>query len=243
MINSTFQVTFGVEIECILAFHETLLREHLAATNTNSKIIKTIPDDVQRKLNQVSRQYLDEDARQHNTSRQKYMGWGLTTPTDYPAECNDNGFQELFDMHLSEYGYRAYGGEILHIAQALLPQGVEIHDFFHSKKTYTDFSHWHLTHERSLNGVDKKNLTQQLNKLSKTKAPDDLTSMLKQLTLTESWDNHPLELVSRVLPYNIDSIAEIHRHLTVLRSGVHHFAFATEHCGLHVHVGLPVPEK
>ena len=185
MINSTFQVTFGIEIECILAFHEILLRDHLATTGTVSKIIKHIPEDVRRKLNQASQHYLDEDTRQRDTSRQKYMGWGLTTPTAYPAECDTNGFQEQFETHLSKYGYRAYGGEILHVAQALLPKEVEVHDAFHSDKRYTDFSRWHLTHERGLVGVDKHNLTQRLDESFKATAPGDLDNMLKQPSMSE----------------------------------------------------------
>lgn len=243
MINSTFQVTFGIEVECILAFHVTLLHNHLATTKRNSKIIKDIPEDVRRKFNQVSQQYLDEDARQHDTSRQKYMGWGLTTPTAYPNERDNIRFQEHTDKHLKEYGYRAYGGEVLHVAQTLLPEGVEVHDSFNGDNKYTDFSHWHLTHERGLVGADREDLIQRLDKLSKAKPPHDLTNMLKQPSMTKDWNTHPLELVSRVLSYNSASIAEVHEHLTALQQGLMHFAFATKHCGLHVHVGLPVPAK
>ena len=243
MINSNFQVTFGIEVECVLAFHETLLQDHLATTTADSKIIKYIPDDVRRKLNQISQHYLDEDARQHDASRRRYMGWGLTTPTAYPAEYDNNGFQEKFDIELSKYGYRAYGGEILHVAQRILPEGVEVHDSFHSEKYNNDFSHWHLTHERGLVGVDKENLTQRLDKLSKATKPGDTSNRFKRPCLTTNWDTHPFELVSRVLPYNTASIAEIQHHLTVLQEGPKHFAFTTKHCGLHVHVGLPVPAK
>ncbi|CAD6591818.1 MAG: hypothetical protein ASARMPRED_005769 [Alectoria sarmentosa] len=243
MINATFQATFGIEVECILAFHETLLRNHLAATKSDSNIIKDIPEDVRRKLTQVSQHYLDEDARRHDTSRQQYMGWGLTTPTAYPSERDNIGWQEYMDKHLASHGYRGYGGEILHVAQTLLPDGVEVHDSFNGENKYTDFSHWHLTHERGLVGLDKKNLMQWLEKLSKAKVPGDLTNMLKQPSMTKGWDTHPLELVSRVLPYSSASIAEVHQHLAALQEGLAHFAFATAHCGLHVHVGLPVPSN
>lgn len=145
------------------------------------------------------------------------------------------------DLHLANYGYRGYGGEILHVAQTLLPEGVEVHDSFNRDDKYTDFSHWHLTHERGLVGLDKKTLMQRLEKLSM--APGDFANMLKQPSLTKDWDSHTLELVSRVLPYNRASIDETHRHLAALQEGFRHFAVATEHCGLHVHVGLPVPTK
>ena len=241
MINSAFQITFGIEVECILAFHETLLRNQLANTGTDTRIIKDIPDDVRQKMNQISPHYLDEDARRHDPSRQKYMGWGLTTPTAYPPERDNVRIQDYMDVNIARYGYRAYGGEILHIAQTLLPDGVEIHDSFNGQNKYTDFSHWHLTHERGLVGADKKELMRRLDRLSK--APGGLVNMLKQPSLTRDWDTHPLELVSRVLNYDSASIAEVHGHLTALQAGLTHFAFATRHCGLHVHLGLPVPAK
>ena len=128
-----------------------------------------------------------------------------------------------------------------------------MHDSFHSGNKYTDFSHWHLTHERGLVGVDKEGLKRQFDKtVSRAeKKPDDdeVANMPAERRQTiddddkEDWDTHPLELVSRVLPYNAASITELHQHLTALQAGPNHFAFATKHCGLHVHVGLPVPEK
>ena len=240
MINSSFQVTFGIEVECILAFHESLLRKHLNNTSSNSEIIKDIPEDVRRKLNQIPENYQDYDMGRHDTSRQRYLGWALTTPTSYPDEGAIGRCQELMDLHLERYGYRAYGGEILHVAQQLLPDGVEVHDSF---KKYTDFSHWHLTHERGLVGADKENLMQRLERQSLARSTTDPTNIFKQPSLTKDWDTHPLELVSRVLPYNSASIAEVHQHLTALQGGLLHFAYATKHCGLHVHVGLPVPAK
>ena len=243
MINATFRVTFGIEVECILAFHETLLHKHFAATNTKSEIIKDIPDDIRRELCQVSQHYLDEDARHHDESRRKYMGWGLTTPTAYPPERDNIRFQEHTNKHLKEYGYRGYGGEILDIARTVLPEGVEVHDSFNSEDKHTDFSHWHLTHERGLVGADREGLVHRIDKVGKTKSSGDMTNILEQPTMTEDWDTHPLELVSRILPYNSTSIDEVHHHLTALQRGLMHFAFATKHCGLHVHVGLPIPRK
>lgn len=243
MINATFRVTFGIEVECILAFHETLLHKHFAATNTKPKIIKDIPDDIRRELCQVSQHYLDEDTRHQDESRRKYMGWGLTTSTAYPPERDNIKFQEHMDKHLKSHGYRGYGGEVLHIAQKILPERVEVHDSFNGEDKHSDFSHWHLTHERGLVGADREELAHQMNEVAKTKPSGDMTSMLEQPTTTKDWDTHPLELVSRILPYNSTSINEVHNHLTALQRGQTHFAFATKHCGLHVHVGLPVPQK
>lgn len=235
MINSTYQITFGIEVECVLAFHKSLLQNYLTATKTTSNIIKDIHEDVRRELRQGSRGYRDD------ATRHIYRGWALTTPTTYPPE-RDNGFQEHFEKQLSKHGYRAYGGEILHIAQAILPPGVKVFDSF-SVKRYTDFSHWHLTHEGGIVGVDKEDLTQRLDKLSITTKAGNNAKLLKQPNMANDWDNHPLELVSRVLPYNFKSCTEMVRYLTALQEGPTHFAFATKHCGLHIHVGLPVPDE
>ena len=169
MINSTFQVTFGIEVECILAFHESLLRGHLNDTNSDSRIIKDIPDGIRQKLNQVPQRYLDDDRGRHDESRKQYHGWALTTPTTYSKDGDDGKFQEIMDVNLEKYGYRAYGGEVLHIAQKILPDGVEIHDSFNKN---TDFSHWHLTHEHGLVGASKENLMQRLKRLSMAKRDD-----------------------------------------------------------------------
>ena len=171
------------------------------------------------------------------------MGWGLTRPTAYSPERDNIKFQEHADKHLEKHGYRGYGGEVLHIAQQILPEGVEVHDSFNGEDRYSDFSHWHLTHERGLVGVDKEGLAQQMDLVARTKPSGEMNKILEQPTKTQDWDTHPLELVSRVLPYNSTSMDEVHNHLTALQRGQKHFAFATKHCGLHVHVGLPVPHK
>ena len=67
--------------------------------------------------------------------------------------------------------------------------------------------------------------------------------MLKQPSMIKDWNTHPLELVSRVLLYNPASIDEVNKHLAALQEGFKHFAYATQHCGLHVHVGLPISAK
>ena len=53
MINETFDMTFGVEFEMVLAFHEKLLHKHLQDTQNHSKIVKDIPKNVRRELYQA----------------------------------------------------------------------------------------------------------------------------------------------------------------------------------------------
>ncbi|MCJ1460050.1 hypothetical protein MMC28_010429 [Mycoblastus sanguinarius] len=218
MINSDYHLTFGLEFECLLAFHESLLQGHTP--------VKDIPEEVRCQMCQSS---------QANIARApKYMGWGLVTPTNYPEGIEEHHFQEFFASHLEKFGYRGYAGEILQLAQTILPPNVSIHDSF--AKKYTDFSQWHLTHDRSLVGVDKSTLASQL------------ASQKISVDSIEDWDSHGIELVTRALPYTPASMSEVNTYLSSLLSSgspniseVKHTAFATTQCGFHIHVGLPTP--
>lgn len=211
MINSTFQVTFGIEIEAVLAFNQSLLQNHLDSIGSPSKIIKDIPDTARRDLNQASSQYL--------ATREKWMSWALTTPTAYSPGMSEMRMQEHFEEILLKYGYRGYGGEILDLAQSLLPEGVRVHDHF-GKNKYDDFSHWHLTHDRGVYGVGKERLADQLRQFRQKRWEN--RTMLERIfdfcrgreapaEKIDEWDTHGLELVSRVLPYEPSSFAEIER--------------------------------
>ncbi len=225
MKNEGFDVTFGVEVEAILAFHESLLQAHLNTTDTTCTIIKDLPEDARRDLCIAQPEYL--------LSRPKYMGWGLTTPTKYPTSHREYKFQQHFDDNVQKHGCRGYGGEILHLAHNILPQGVRIHHSFTEK--FDNFNSWHITHERSLVGVDKSVLAHEFATSGRSKT----------ITELEEWDTHGIELVSRVLPFKPSSFDEINTHLQSLigTKEDNHMAFTTEHCGFHVHIGLPTPPE
>ena len=72
----------------------------------------------------------------------------------------------------------------------------------------------------------------------------ELASRKIDNTELEDWDTHGVELVSCVLPCFPSSFDEINTHLSCLRGGPEskHMAFMADHCGLHVHIGLP-PSK
>ena len=218
MINETFEVTFGVELETVLAFHETLLRRHLQSTSKRFEIIKNIPDDIRKELNLAPALY-----RRYYP---KYMGWGLTTSAS-SDEIDVRTFQESEDKR-AKLGYRAYAGEILTLAKTLLlPEDIRMY----FGKGDPDYRFWHLTHDTSLVGVSKAVLTKNLRLADRE--IDDI----------EDWDSHGVELVSRVLPFESASFHEINTYLTRLfgTPSSQHLAMVTECCGLHVHVGLPPP--
>ena len=142
MAATPLQLTFGVEFECVFAFHEPLLQQHLDKVHDSSKIIKTISEAARVKLNRAPQRHL--------TTRRTYNSWGLTSPTQYPYGDEELGFQDSAEEHRQEYGYRGYGNEVLYIAHSILPSGVAVHDSFARKRE--DFSTWHLANDTTLVG-------------------------------------------------------------------------------------------
>ncbi|KAL8872225.1 MAG: hypothetical protein Q9174_002105 [Haloplaca sp. 1 TL-2023] len=214
-------LTFGIEIEYILGFHESLLRPFVPSSK---HIVKSIPDDHRAAIRQVTRQYLD--------TRQQYHGWALKTPTDYPSAIGSEGYNEC----LLKYGYRAYADEILRMQSKILAHRrleARIHD---GKQKMQQFDQWHLTTDTSLLGATKEDLAILLKSNRITGSVDE-------------WDSGPVELVSRVLRVEEeDSFTEIGRYLAALQPvptyrhrRKTYTAFTSDFCGLHVHIGLPPP--
>lgn len=214
MINDGYHLCFGVEFECILAFHEQLLMDQLGATK----------DDIRKDLSQDVRKNMSF----HFDRKLDYMGWGLIPPPRFPPVEFDNDSRSHWINILARDGSRPYAGEVLHIASRVLSGDVRVHD--HLTKNFTAFDKWHLANDTTLQGVSKDMLKEQLE--------DRLKDDRKDIA---DWDNHPIELVTRVLPYGEESFEEIDGYLKSLKGNSHsrHKAFVTDHCGLHVHVGRP----
>lgn len=217
MLNK-MELTFGVEFECILAFHESLLREHLDNIGDASAIIKNITNDQRVELRTGGANYF--------TTRPRYMGWALTSEVPFPADRMAPNYDPYVDCH-RKFGFRPYSDEIAHVAQALLPGPPDVQSLRKQGKRM-DFSKWHISEDASLLGVEKDCMRAKLG---------------GRITDVEQWDSHGIELVSRVLSLTDDSFAEITDYLTILHgtTSTLHGAFPTSFCGLHVHVGLPVP--
>lgn len=215
MINDEMQVTFGVEFECVLAFHESLLQDHIGDT---SAIVKDITDAQRVELRTGGINYM--------STRPKYMGWALTSEVPFPSDRKAPRYDPYVECH-HKYGFRPYSDEIVHVAQALLPGPPDVQSLRkHGKRM--DFSKWHLSEDASLLGVDKETMRAKLG---------------GRITDVEQWDSHGIELVSRILTPTPASFAEITENLTILHGTPSSLygAFPTSLCGMHVHVGLPVP--
>ncbi|KAL8784936.1 MAG: hypothetical protein Q9213_003678 [Squamulea squamosa] len=208
------RLTFGIELEHILAFHFSLLAPLLPA---NTRIVKDIPCDERKRLRQTTSLY--------QLTRPLYYGWGVTAPTIYPAPLG-HGWH---DQCLGEYGYRGYADEILRMEQQIfLNKGKEIviHD---GEGKMQEFGKWYLTTDTSLVGATPETL-------AATVGEDQAKS--------RQWDSGPVELVSRVLDVDdVSSFQEIKQMFEILDGGVvgsrRYKAFTDRWCGLHVHIGLP----
>ncbi|KAL8991788.1 MAG: hypothetical protein Q9169_007646, partial [Polycauliona sp. 2 TL-2023] len=212
--SSSLPLTFGIELEHILAFHSSLLTPLLPA---DTKIIKHIPPEARRRLRQTTYIY--------QLSRPQYNGWGLAAPTKYPSPFGSDWHHQC----IKDHGYRGYADEILRMEQGLFKiqyQDVVVHDG-HGKMQ--DYGRWYLTTDPSLEGASPGELAAIIGEAKAN---------------TGEWDSGPVELVSRVLnvddPNSFMEVAEMFQILDAGHSGdTKYKAFTDQWCGLHVHIGLP----
>lgn len=231
MSSESSSLTFGVEIEFVFAFHQSLLQAHLE----NVKDASGIEKDVEKDISQETRVNLRLVPQRYQTTRQQYNGWGLKLPTSYSPGEAEYWYQERFAEQLREHGYRGYGNEPLYVAQnamsskstltGSIPE-VYVHDSFRKAK---DFEKWQLVNDISLLGLPRPDLVAALG----NQEWGDISGT------ADEWDSHGIELVSRVLPFVEDSFTEVSDYLDVLhgKRATGHRAFLSEFCGLHVHIG------
>lgn len=210
------KLTFGVELECVFGFHESLLIEHLKTLGVDpSAIVKNLTDDMKLDFRRCRMDYM--------LTRRQYMSWALTSP----VPLLPSGEQTPTGLRLENFGCRPYADEILHVALPLLPAGTEFQSLVYQGKRDT-FSQWHVCEDTSIMGADKQTL---------------VASLGDRIVDASAWDSHGLELVSRILEPSPAAFAEISSFLSSLRGDAasRHGALITDHCGMHVHIGLPPP--
>lgn len=210
------KLTFGVELECVFGFHESLLVEHLKTLNVAaSAIVKDLTDDMRLDFRRCRMDYM--------VTRRQYLSWALTSP----VPLLPSGEQTPTGLRLEKFGCRPYADEILHVALPLLPAGTDFQSLVYQGKRDA-FSQWHVCEDTSIMGADKKTL---------------VASLGDRIVDASTWDSHGLELVSRILEPSPAAFAEISSFLSSLRGdgASRHGALITDHCGMHVHIGLPPP--
>ena len=122
------ELSFGVELEMIMAFHETLLLPHLPRGAT---VLKDVPKDQEPML------------RRHPHD-ERYRSWAVITEDPHPATPQPNCALEIGGH------YRAYCFEAIKVAQSLLGADTRVHESCFRKSQ--DFSTWQVQNDTSLSG-------------------------------------------------------------------------------------------
>lgn len=219
MPYQALDLTFGIEVEFILAFEEPMLQQELDRAGDTSRIVKDLTEEQRMKLRTGGLTYAH--------TRRHYMGWALTSEVEPPSAGRPIPYIDPYvDAH-REFGFRAYADEISHIAQTLLPGPPDVQSIRKDGKR-VEFSRWYISDDSSLLGVDKQTLIENLG---------------CRVTDVDNWDSHGVELVSRPLPATSTSFEEIQQYLEPLRGTAfsRHGSMVTPHCALHVHVGFADP--
>ena len=226
--------TFGIEFECVLAFHESELRRVLKENAIEAAIQKDLLREEHTAL--LGNRELDSFRRSH------FPSWALYVPAD-----------DLTIDKLGMYSYgrlRPYFIEPLLIAQNALEKGhcttnVVGHSSQRSpiiqsapqgkavvlRQRDIDYDQWTLTYDISVPGATSSELYR------------NIPYLINQRNRHE-WDSWGIELVSRKFEYaqKNDAFEEVSRYLSTLkccRSGTC-AAFESVWAGTHVHIGINV---
>lgn len=218
MPYQALDLTFGIEVEFILGFEESMLQEQLEGAGDASRIVKDLTEEHRTKL---------RTGTAYALTRRQYKGWALTSKVE-PLSAGRPAPQ--IDPYLEahrEFGFRAYADEVSYIAQALLTGPPDVQSICKDGKR-VDVSRRYLSDDQSLLRVDKSTI---------------LASLGNRVIDVDNWASHGVELVSRPLPATLASFDEIQQHLDPLRGtdSSRHGAIITPHCALHVHVEFPDP--
>ncbi|KAF2436467.1 hypothetical protein EJ08DRAFT_655460 [Tothia fuscella] len=214
-MSSSPQLSFGIEIEAIVAFHESKLQEHLSLHFPTATIVKSLDSAQTTGLRQIVYPQLP------------YNSWAL-------ANAEKNNMTVKPTIHHEVGPVRAYRDEPLHIVKELLSstscaKDINIHNpEDHSKPT--DYSKWILTSDHSLTSLDP---------IAKQTA---LASKVTAATEAANWDTYGIELVSPPFISITQAQEQISSIVNTINTPNTTFLTTNNSCGLHVHIGLPSGE-
>jgi hypothetical protein len=226
--------TFGIEFECVLAFHESELYRVLEENN----IVATVRKDLLREEHTA----LLGDRKRDSHRRSHFPSWGLDVPADDLA---------IDKLPMYSYGrLRPYFVEPLLIAQNVLKSGqcptnvigytAPGPPIVHSgpqdnavllRHKDIDYDQWTLTYDWSIPGATNSELSQ------------NVSHRIDELNRRE-WDSWGIELVTRKFNYTQkkEAFEEISHYLSTLKGDQSRnwAAFESVWAGTHVHVGLDI---
>jgi hypothetical protein len=205
------QLTFGVEIEGILAFHYDKLQEFIDAHLHGASIVKELSPEQESCL------------RSKRYTSGPYNSWALSNAGENKMTISPTASHPSGPI-------RAYKSEPLHILLDLLSSkgGKPIHLHYpedHSKPA--EYKDWTLTFDDSIISLTHEEKTVAFPQLIPT-------------TETENWDSYGFELVSppyldSAITQAHHDISSMIAGLATPKTGM----AANATCGVHVHIGLP----
>lgn len=215
------ELSFGVELEFILIFHEDEIVPILRARNPSAYLEKSLDPkgDIAQALRHKAYGRLD-----HNS-------WAVVGD----GECPDSLEQHVrISKDGQDLAVRCYHREVSELVQQIIYpvdgfQTATVHYEPVFGKHY-DYTNWTICGDPSLPGLSSKDLVGQLGDRSSTDAE------------ASNWDSWGVEIVSPVFRLaDVDEMRPSMARMIKTLAGTpqtKHRATVTEHCGLHVHIGF-----
>jgi hypothetical protein len=209
-------VTFGIECELVLAFHESLLIPHIEPNGLT--VIKDLTHWQRKELNNAHQQYADLGHKQ-------YMSWALR------GKYADVWFHYLHKGKRDQFvrpDLKSYWAEPLLIGRDILLSVTDIYVFEERTRKLDVFTRWCLMNDYSVPGYSRKRL---ISKFRDRIHPGE----------ENNWDSWGCELISPVLSTHSDAFGQIRSVLSALAGDSRslHGCRSTYLGGLHVHIELP----
>lgn len=204
-------LSFGLEIECVFAFHESLLGDLLARLRPGARIIKEIPCER-------------EPLFRRNRGDDRHRSWAIAPADEHssPPECG------LVD--LGGDSCHAYTDEPLTLAREVIQKvhflrDVSVHASLSKQSSYPT---WSLQNDSSISGLTKQDLALRF------------SDRIIEPNLSH-WDSWGVELVSppSLVRDVSTTMRDTGAMLDALRGSSHssHGALINDQCGFHVHIG------
>ncbi|RDW84657.1 hypothetical protein BP6252_02247 [Coleophoma cylindrospora] len=206
-------IRFGIELEFVHAFHETLLRAQMDQKNDLRKIVK----DVTSVANRLRFTPQLEDS---NIPRPRYSSWGLQRQqifateiapyTDEPMSILETELKVTNLIPTKVFGF--------------IRQDLKTADLYNER-------HWIITNDPTVVGVGTSMMSSFLDKYLHAWQQVDADS--------KNWDSYGVEVISPIMHSTDDSCFEALDQIVLAIKGRENGlcgSFPTKHCALQVHV-------
>ena len=209
-------LTFGIELECIFAFKESLLGLKTVPSEHTFGPVKNLPYELRSlewDFNRTARRF-----------HRSYNSWGAIQNSPFLVDEDHREWPALAVI-------RPYDKEPQKIASQLLKHYCNLTFKIPERDKVDNFQYgtWHVGPDVSVTGVGSANLPRYL--------PDRI-----KVTESQHWDSFGIELISRVFEHgNDEDMQEIENVVKAIQGTPRstYGAFNTNQTGFHVHVLSP----